>query len=232
MSSDHDYADAYRPPVEVYVAPRPVYQSLQARARLTGRLLVAFAVAAGLNALVDLYDAGVLVRAGRTGLDEATAIAMDDRELVVLVAYALTFIASAISFARLLYTANRNTVPLGRPPQKFSPASMVWWFFVPIFNLFRPMQAVKAVWLASQPEPGEGTPSPILNWWTLWIVGEIVAQVASRAAEKANTPDALATARMLDVASCVVMLAAAFAARTMLRKLAELQDETWLSRQS
>ncbi len=54
----------------------------------------------------------------------------------------------------------------------FSPASMVWWYFVPVMNAFRPYQALKAVWVSSKPlglargDDGAALPR---YWWSFWL---------------------------------------------------------------
>jgi len=55
----------------------------------------------------------------------------------------------------------------------FSPASMVWWFLVPIFNLFKPYSAVKAVWNASLPSSNRAqneSAAVIWQWWLAYLL--------------------------------------------------------------
>lgn len=62
-------------------------------------------------------------------------------------------------------------VPVTRPRLfQFSPASMAWWFFVPIFSFFRPLQAVKAVWFASTPKGKTYEPKGTTLLWAWWLV--------------------------------------------------------------
>jgi hypothetical protein len=72
----------------------------------------------------------------------------------------------------------------------------------------------------------------VSNWWGLWVVGTFVGGVAARTSGKAETPQTLAMTLVIDAAVCGVMIAAAFAAKKMLRELAALQDEAWITRQS
>ena len=222
--------DPYRPPTTESL-PERGYVSLRARAERTGKLLMVFAVVAALNGAEDLFDALVLSGSGG-GLSVATAEAIDLRQSIVALAYTACFIATAIPFARVLMQANRNAVALGRASQRFSPAAMVWWFFVPIMNWIRPQQAVTEVWNAALPEPTVGTPTPVSNWWGLWVVGTVVGGIGSRVSGNADTSQGLAMTLVIDAAVCGVMIATAFAAKKMLRGLAELQDEAFVSRQS
>jgi hypothetical protein len=224
--------EPYRPPtaVEPALLERP-YVSLSGRAARTGKLLMAFVAVASLNAAEDLFDALVLSGAAG-GLSTEAAEAIDLRQGIVLLAYSVCFLATAIPFARVLMQANRNAVALGRASQRFSPASMVWWFFVPILSWVRPLQAVTEAWNAALPRDTVGTPTLVSNWWGLWVIGTIVGGFASRASDKVDTPQGLATALVVDAVVCGVMIAAAFAAKKMLHGLAAVQDEAFVNRPS
>ncbi len=86
------------------------------------------------------------------------------------------FYLTLVPFSLFLFRANKNaTLLLGRS-FGYTPASMLWWFVVPIASWFKPYQAVRAVWDASQPADGSDDGHSILGvWWTAWllsIVGE------------------------------------------------------------
>lgn len=217
--------DPYRPPTDDAPPPAPAagYVSQVGRAAFVGKLLMVFAVVAGINALVDLLDAVTL--GGSRGLDTATAEAIDTRQGVVVIAYTICYLATAIPFGRMLAQANRNIAALGWPSQRFSPSSMVWWFFVPILGWIRPQQAVTEAWNACLREPTTLTPPAVSRWWGLWVIGSIIGNISGRIGNDPKTPGELAGAFVFDVVVCLVMIAAALAARTMLRGLATVQDE-------
>lgn len=52
---------------------------------------------------------------------------------------------------------------------RYSPASMVWWFVVPILNLYKPYTAVLAVWNASRPVSGNAQNRPVSVIWQWWL---------------------------------------------------------------
>ena len=60
-----------------------------------------------------------------------------------------------------------------QPINGFSPASMVWWYFVPIFCWFKPYQATQAVWFCSAPDSsGIETAAQggvLTAWWVSWL---------------------------------------------------------------
>ena len=67
----------------------------------------------------------------------------------------------------------------------FTPGWCAGWFFVPIMNLFRPYQAVKEIYQASDPECGphdwQGRGAGLVGlWWALWIISNILDSIESR----------------------------------------------------
>jgi Domain of unknown function (DUF4328) len=75
------------------------------------------------------------------------------------------------------YSAHRRLRRAGVADLRFTPGWGVGWWFVPIANLFKPYQAVKELWMASDPAPMVGADGPsrpaILPWWwgTLLVSG-------------------------------------------------------------
>lgn len=67
----------------------------------------------------------------------------------------LIFLTLIVLFSIRIYRANLNARALGAQGMRFSPGWTVGWFFVPVMNLFRPFQAVREVWKASDPNAPE-----------------------------------------------------------------------------
>ncbi|MCP3960951.1 MAG: DUF4328 domain-containing protein [bacterium] len=69
---------------------------------------------------------------------------------------------------------------------EFTPGWSVGWFFVPIMNLFKPYQAVREIYHASDPEADAESwrqpeaPSFITMWWGLWIITNILGNFEMR----------------------------------------------------
>lgn len=53
-----------------------------------------------------------------------------------------------------------------------TPTAMIYWFFIPIMNLYRPCKAVQSVWGASKPtgERARADDSLPMIWWSLWLL--------------------------------------------------------------
>jgi len=92
-------------------------------------------------------------------------------------------IALIVLFCLWIPRANRNARALGATGMRFTPRWCVIWYLIPIMHLFRPYQAMKEIWMAS--DPSGGTPwqqrevSLILPlWWTLWLISSFASQAA------------------------------------------------------
>jgi len=105
-------------------------------------------------------------------------------EILVPLGQVGVLIALIVLFCLWIPRANRNARALGATGMRFTPRWCVIWYLIPIMNLFRPYQAMKDIWLAS--DPAGGTPrwqqrrvSPILPlWWTLWLVSSFASNAA------------------------------------------------------
>lgn len=99
-----------------------------------------------------------------------TARDIDRLEQSAIVANLLFLIASIVTgivWLVWLHRRYQNLRSLGRPP-KYSPASAVWSWFVPIFNLIRPYQVTSDLWVRSEPDdvlPRGGSSNVMRLWW-------------------------------------------------------------------
>jgi hypothetical protein len=158
---------------------------------------------------------------------EANELAMGLLALVLLV----EVIATIVVFAMFLHRSSNNARALGAEGMNFSPASTVGWFFVPFANLFKPYQAVKELWRASEPapqEPWQRTSVPLLLplWWALWIVSGIVSQASMRLDLSDKTDiEHLVLTNQVDLFAQVLDAASAISALLLVRGIQRRQEE-------
>jgi len=117
-----------------------------------------------------------------------------------------TFLVSAFLFCKWISQANRNLEELGAKDLEFSPGWCIGWFFIPIANWFKPLQAVKEIFVES------GTPEQnakeidgemyLYGWWTFWILSLIVMRSGS--AFSRNIPDTAPTAIIREHYSLII----------------------------
>lgn len=154
-----------------------------------------------LIAIISLWsgwlEIQLLERAASGGfIAEAEAAANDSRQAMLGAIYTLVFLVTVILFSRWTYLSNKNAKALGASGMRFSPGWSVGWYFIPIFTLWKPYQALKEIFKASHPghfEDWEKAPRPGIMplWWTLWIVGNSLGQAILRTSFYAETIDEL-----------------------------------------
>src|SRR5262249_34683580 len=82
------------------------------------------------------------------------------------------FIACAVLFCMWIHRAASNALASGRNYGfDFTPGWAVGYFFVPIANLWRPYQIVRAIWDSAN----AGNSSVVGLWWGVWIAGNVLA---------------------------------------------------------
>lgn len=146
------------------------------------------------------------------GLPELLAIA----EVVAL-------LICMVTVGRWIYVASSNAHQL-RDDLSISPGWAVGWYFVPIMNLFKPLQAMKEIWSASDELDGydrQGTPAIIGWWWGLWIASNILGNISFRMSMANADPQMIASIELLTAAInaplCLSLI-------TLMRKIADAQE--------
>jgi len=81
----------------------------------------------------------------------------------------LLFAITAVLFLAWLQRARRNARALGMPAR--TPGALLWWF-VPVFNLYRPYVVVRSVLLASRGGYGR-SPGWLATWWLVWLASAL-----------------------------------------------------------
>ena len=92
-------------------------------------------------------------------------------------------LAIAFVVCWFMYRTNGNCRALGATDMKFTPGWCCGYWFIPLFNLFRPYQAMKEIYKASVSPSGNSWQSverlSILPlWWTGWLLGDILENAA------------------------------------------------------
>lgn len=71
----------------------------------------------------------------------------------------------------------------------YTPGWAVGWYFIPFANLWKPYQAMKEIWRASD-EPARMNQIPVPFWlplwWCLWLVTNILSNVSTRLTFRAD----------------------------------------------
>jgi len=215
--------------IETGGGARPVvpFASGHGRAMWTISLLAAGMVADLLGAGSTLLEVNLLNRA-KSGeiITPVQAENNDARQALVGLCQAAVYLGSAIAFLMWFHRTHRNLRALGAKNLKYSPGWAVGAWFIPILNLFRPYQIMAEVWRGSDPMPlttqssyaGRGAVSPLLGWWwALWIIMNVVNQIAFRLSMHAETLDLLLPGSWATVVGDLIGLPAALLAIMVVR---------------
>jgi hypothetical protein len=177
---------------------------------LTGLLKVLLGAGACV-ALVHLFSDWLQFELlSRGSFSQSEGQANDARQQIISIVDLLLYIITIIIFARWIYRANHNVRALGAQNMRFTPGWAVGYFFVPVFFLWRPYQAMQDLWRASK-NPAtwhDILPSSVLGlWWTLWIVSIFLGQTSDRASMAANNAISLQAATITHIILEFVQLA-------------------------
>jgi hypothetical protein len=148
-----------------YTEPMDAYRSARGRAIALGVLVVA---QLGVHTLATCEWA-------------AAAGALDDNLVAASASFRsaglldgvnlLLFFGASIVFMTWVYRSIANLPALGSMSCRFSPASAVWSYFIPLVNFVRGHQVMATIWKESQPpavnESGFYLPrkTTLVNWW-------------------------------------------------------------------
>ena len=80
---------------------------------------------------------------------------------------------AAITFLAWQHRASKNIEPLTTKKPKYSPATAVLFWFIPLVSMVLPYLVMKELWKDSHPDGAESPMSPFIGpWWTTWIASQ------------------------------------------------------------
>jgi hypothetical protein len=117
------------------------------------------------------------------------------------------WIFSAVYSLRFIYRANLNAQRLGADLE-YSPGWAVGYYFIPILNIWKPYQAMREIWQASEsPRNWQRMDRPGLlpAWWALWLLAGFIDNAAARLALRGGDDlDGLLTTNAVSIVSDLV----------------------------
>lgn len=178
---------------------------------LKGLLIASFVVdlvAAG-SGIMELTFLQSLSNGMVEGDINTLADANDTRQQAIGVAQFVLYLVTAVVFLTWVHRANRNARALGAKDMRFTPGWAVGWYFVPIMSLWRPFQAMREIWQASE-QPGNWqsvqTPPLVGWWWTLFLGAQLLAQAGYQLSKDVDSVSGAMTASSLITVSDFVYM--------------------------
>lgn len=141
------------------------------------------------------------------------------------------FIITGIAFLIWIHRANVNCRGFGAKDMKFTAGWSIGYYFIPIVSFYKPYYAMKEIWQASQ-NPNKWmnqSTSPLLGlWWTLWIIWNLLRQIAYQMSARAESLEAIKSATivtilsdLVDIPLCIVAIFLVAAIFSFQRRLVE-----------
>jgi hypothetical protein len=145
----------------------------------------------------------------------AVALAMDGLTLLGALGFLAGLLTAMIAWCLWSFRVARNLRILDVGGLRFTPGWVVGWWFVPIMNIWRPMQVHQELWSASDPD-GEYPPAPpwMFAWWAAWLLTGFVSNMAGR----------LPYVGVLDLISSILGIIAAVLATQVVRDITERHE--------
>jgi Domain of unknown function (DUF4328) len=212
--------------------PRPaqateVYRSATTRGRWAQGLIVLVALAAVYRIWATWGEIGLLARL-RDGLfvtfDEATT--SDAHVSTAGLLYLAGLVPAVVVYLMWIHraVANLALVRSGNlaQPLRFSPGWAVGWYFVPIMNLFRPIQVMGELYRES--DPGHRSTALIVWWWLLWVLAAVLGAGLTGLVVDSGAGQAIISNWRL-IASDVLVLVAAALIYLIIDRIDRWQDE-------
>lgn len=158
----------------------------------------------------SLLQLELLNRADLAELPESAFLANDNREQLVGISQLILLLITGITALIWIHRANRTCRALGADDMKFTPGWAVGWYFVPFMWLYKPYQAMKEIWRASNnPKDWHNERGSVLLWlwWGLWICSGFFGQLSFRISSTANSLGQFKGATMASIISNAIDLA-------------------------
>lgn len=136
----------------------------------------------------------------------------------------VTLVASAIAYLAWLARAVDNAPALGAGVPPRSPRAAIGWWFAPLANLWVPFTIVRDLH-DRLGAPGAPMQRALLgSWWAMWIVSNVIGNIAGRVWAAADTVDTLRSAIELDLGASVLETVGAILALLVVRAIQSRED--------
>ena len=139
-------------------------------------------------------------------------------------------ITGIVLYCMFMFRANKNARALGAEGMEFTPGWTVGWHFIPIMNLFKPYQAVKEIFLASDPQAdahnwsNRSLPGWVLAWWLMYLLSTFLANIEFRLSLR-DEIELNEIARWISIPSTILSLIAAVLVFLVIRAIHQRQQE-------
>ena len=187
------------------------YESPAPRAWIAILVLGAVVVADLVAVVSDISEVRLLQRAGSEGISFEEADANDVRQAAISAVQLVLFIGAAAAFIAWLHRMYKNAIALAPPQPRYGPGWTIGVWFVPVWNLFRPVQLVNDVRRSGDPH-GDWVAVLIGCWWGIWLASLVLHNISfTESGQNHTLEEAIGGSKWLAAADSVDAVAAGLA---------------------
>ena len=118
-------------------------------------------------------------------ITEAQVNANDSRQGIIGILQSVCYIITVVIFCKWIHRMSRNAHSIENVSLKYTPGWAVGYFFIPIFCLWKPYQALREAYLAFIENTNERRDNIVFSlWWFAWIVANFIGNLLMKSALK------------------------------------------------
>ena len=162
------------------------------------------------QAAPSLEDSSDQSTQARSGIEQEVE-ENDSRESLIAVVGVAALLAYVFFFFFFcwVYRDYRNLGALGAVQMRFTPGGSIGWYFCPIVNLWKPVQAMNDIAIGSATQGSPPVTWLVGLWWAVALIDRGVQRISGQLLTNAKSIDQLLTATTMDVVSNVSSIVAA-----------------------
>lgn len=172
----------------------------------------------------------------KTGVYTSQELALSDSAFndtlqgLINIVQLLVFVVSGILILRWIYISSYNAHQLSTSKMKFTPGWSIGWYFIPIFNLWKPYQAIKEIWkVSANPTNWKKQPvsSMLIWWWFFWIADGFFSKLSFQFEMRATGINELMRADLVYLISDSVFIILSFSLLTIIDEIYKMQTSNY-----
>lgn len=163
------------------------------------------------------------------GPTDENKLLVEFASLIVYIGNWLVYIVTVVLFLRWLHLSFKNAEGFGTVGMKFTAYWAVCWWFVPLFWLWKPLEATKELWRTTDPscdlQTWKDAPVPIIMtlWWIAWVMCNIIGNASFQKIMRGD-PSNLAVQEMAGLATSLFSILAAACLIRIVKQITSRQE--------
>ena len=154
----------------------------------------------------------------------------EDLQSLVNIVQFLILVVSGVLILRWIYISNYNAHQLSTSKMRFTPWWSIGWYFIPIFNLWKPYQVMKEILkVSANPINWEkqSVSSMLIWWWFFWIVNGFFLKLSFQFEIRANGINELMKVDLAYIVSDFIFILLSFSLLAIIDEIYKMQTSNY-----